>query len=170
MSLESIYVLAQTVQAAITTLGIIAAGVWTLYNFGLTRYSAPQIEISLSIKKFEKIKERVIALLCIEVKNTGRTRIHKRYAVLGLHPIFVQSNWPELTKINLPLVYQQEDTHEILVTHTFLDPGEKYHEEIGIVLTKCDFVQVGIVFAGVKRTQAWESNWIFGLPHEEVAG
>lgn len=163
MNLQDVKKLLEIIQATVTTLGVIAAGLWTLYNFGLTRVSAPQIEISLSIKDVEKIEEQKIALLCVGVKNTGRTRIYKKYAILGIRPISVQPNWPVLTKINLPMVYQQEDTHEILVTHTFLDPGEQHHEEIGIVLSECDFIQVGVVFAGIKRIQAWESNWLFSV-------
>jgi len=163
MSWDILKSAAEAIQAIVATIGIVAAGIWTLYNFGLTRVSAPQIEISVQAKTITEVKNKKILTLCLEVRNTGKTRIYKRYAILGILPIRIQENWPSLTRISSQLIYQRVDAHEILVSHTYLDPGEKYHEEFSIDVSGYDFIQAGLVFAGLKRDQAWESNYVFDL-------
>lgn len=162
MTLDEYKTLAETVQTLVTSVGLIAAGIWTLYNFGLTRFSAPQVEIELDLKSVTQVREKRIAVVVLKIKNTGRTKVAKSHAVLEVRLLQVQNNWPSLTRINTPVDYKGE-VHEVLTTHSLLEPSEQYHEEIGFVVSGYDFLQVGMAFIGTKRYQTWEANYVFDV-------
>jgi len=163
MSINDIKTIADIVQAVVTTMGIIVAGVWTLYNFGLTRSAAARVEMGLVLKSIMNIREHRIAIIAIRVKNVGRTKVEKRYAVLAVRPLRVQETWLSMTRIDTPIDYHQGELHQVLIGHTFLEPSDEYYEEHGLVVDDIDILQTGIVFAGPKQGQTWEVNYLFDV-------
>jgi len=163
--------IANILQAVITSVGILSAGIWTLYNFGLTRISAARISITVNIKTTFEIENQRIAIFAIDVKNTGKTKVAKQRIVLAIRPLSIENKLPALLKIDKPMNYYEGDIHEILKYHTFVDPEEDYHEEVGFVITDINLVQVGVLFEGTKRLNKWEANYLFDIcPKSTKAG
>lgn len=168
MTVSDLESIANILQAVITSIGIISAGIWTLYNFGLTRISAARIDIALSVKTIFHTKNQHIAIFAIDIKNTGKTKVAKQRIVLAIKPLSIESNMPSLLKINKPINYYEGDIHEILKYHTFADPNEEYHEEVAFVVTGINLVQVGVLFEGTKRWNKWEANYLFDIRTEST--
>lgn len=162
MSIDDLKAIADIIQAVVTTAGIIAAGVWTLYNFGLTRSAAARVEMELILKSVMDIRGHRIAIVALRVKNVGRTKVEKKYAVLAVRPLRIQETWLPMTRIDTPIDYHQGELHEVLIGHTFLEPSDEYHEEYGFVVDDFDVLQAGIVFAGPKQGQTWV-NYLFDV-------
>ena len=162
MALDNYKTLFEIIQATITIVGIFAAGMWTLYNFGITRFSAPQIEITVKLKSLTTAKGKNVAIFSIDIMNSGRTKVIKKNAFLEIRPLSIRANIPTLARINTPLKYHGE-VHEVFTAHDFIEPGEKYHEEIGFIVSEYDYFQIGLLFIGTKRFQIWESNYVFDV-------
>jgi hypothetical protein len=96
------------------------------------------------------------------IVNSGHIKIEKRRAVLAVYLIKIEDDWPPLTRAN-NLVNYNDEAHEILTGHHFLEPDEEYHEEISFVVDDFDVLQAGILFAGPKREQTWEANFLFDV-------
>lgn len=166
MALEVAKNIAEIAQSVATALGILAAGFWALFNFGLARASAPQVAIDLRRKSIAETKEQRSVILAIDVQNTGRTKIDFRRASIAVKLFNIEAHWSASTRISEPLDFTQ-DVYRVLVDHDLLEPGEKYHEEIGFVVTGFDFLQVALVFVGSRKFQTWEANYIFELACRE---
>ncbi|MGB6691692.1 MAG: hypothetical protein WBE76_27960 [Terracidiphilus sp.] len=155
--------LAQTVEiikSIATAAGICGAGFWALYNFGLTRASAPQITMDASLKSSTNIGNNTLVIIAMELKNTGRTKVDKRQALLGVRNVAIPKMSIVPARISHPFKYQA-DVHEILTTHSRLEPSEQYHEELAFLVKSDSLVQIGIVFVGRKKNQTWEANYLF---------
>jgi hypothetical protein len=171
MTIADLESIANIIQAVVTSLGILSAGIWTLYNFGLTRISAARIDIAIGVKTISQTENQRIAIFAVDIKNTGKTKVAKKRIVLVLRPLSVASEVPPLLKINKPINYYEGDIHEILKYHTFADPNEGYHEEVGFIVTNISLVQVGVLFEGAKQSEKWEANYLFDVsPKPAKAG
>lgn len=164
MTIADLESIANIIQAIVASLGILAAGIWTLYNFGLTRISAAKIDIAVELKTiFQTEDNQRIAIFAVNIKNSGKTKVAKKRIVLALRPFSITNEMPSLLKIDKPINYYEGDIYEILKYHTFVDPDERYHEEIGFVVTNINLIQVGLLFEGTRRSEKWEVNYIFDV-------
>jgi hypothetical protein len=160
--LDNIKLVTQILQNIITSIGIIAAGLWSYYTFVRGRSFAPNVKIEFSLKQITEIDGKKLATISITLKNTGRTRINKDNCWLSIGQINIKSD-ETFTIIrqdeSLDISLSQSKVYPIILDHHWLEPNEEVREDLLFDIGSANFVKVGIIFLN-KKNEKWASNVI----------
>jgi len=154
---------AEGIQAAVTAVGIIAAGWWASYVFFVSRSNIGVVQVLIEPKGLMTSGESVGAIVSVTIKNVGRTRVGKSVARIraapltedqlelsmagaGMMPAAVPS-----TPAELGTVLFSKHATEVEEAVDALEPGQETSEEVVIRLGDAQVARVEAVFIGLVR-------------------
>ena len=154
----------EIVEGVVTSIGILAAGIWSFYVFVLGRSFAPNVQIRFRMRHPVDTTDRAGVIVSITIKNVGKTRVKKEDCWVALVPIALalskNSAPATLTRIDSPLEFDlsKAKVYSIFTDHTWLEPDEEATEDVLITLGKSPVFKVAGVFIGHRKK--WASSAI----------
>lgn len=165
MTPDDLKTLIEIVQGAVTSVGILAAGVWSFYVFVLGRSFSPNIRIETKLKKMIRLQHYKSAIVTITIKNIGKSRVQKENCWLATCPLESSSEpaVPILSRIDSPLEFglSESKLYPIFNEHTWFEPDEETTEDVLLALGETKVFKVGVVFVGQKKK--WASSTILEM-------
>lgn len=162
MTIDDLKKLFEIIQAITTSLGIILAGIWSLWLFVFSRSFAGSLTINLSLKQMTKINDLPVAIIRVHIKNIGRTRIKKGYCLITAKPIdkpFPSENIYAIGTKALDYT-QSQKIFESLIE---VEPNEEVVEEIALAIGQLSFFKAGVKFKNLTTKETWESVSVFNV-------
>lgn len=166
---------AQTIQAIVTVVGILIAGVWAFYVFVLGRSFAGAVGIQIEHVRSVDREGKVGAVVSVRVQNVGRTLIQRERAQIIAVPVsedrlarrlpvmdvMVASLDPKASKMphpedSAPLLHDlfdddregEEPGEEAASEPEGFEPGQELAEEVLLTFGEYRMVKVKVVFVG----------------------
>lgn len=174
MNTNDVKIWVEIIQDILTTLGIILAGWWSIFTFGLGRSFAPNVILEVTLKKVVELKTTKGAIVSIKAKNIGKTRIRKESCRITCIP-----GYTDPTESNDKREFKRLDPdekqvleilprqYEILTIHDSLEPEEEAKEDIFLEVNATTVLKAGVTFYGHKylwgRKQQWTTYVIMDL-------
>ena len=158
----------EIIQSIVTSLGIILAGIWSLWLFVFSRSFAGTLTIDISLKKKIIIDNKPIAIIEIKVKNVGRTRVKKEYFIISINEMEkpFSSIKPYILKTKERVNFTK--SYFIFDHIVEIEPNEEFQDEIPIVLNNIKIFKVSVQFRRKKTREIWESFGIFDIDHHNI--
>jgi len=174
MSADDIKTWVEIIQGALTSLGIILAGWWSIFTFGLGRSFAPNVILEVTLSNIVELGSTKGVILSIKAKNIGKTRIKKETCKITCIPVYTDSTDsndkrefkrldPDEKKV-LEILPRQ---YEILNSHDSLEPEEEAKEDLLLEVNNVSVLKAGVTFYGHKylwgRKQQWTTYAVLDL-------
>jgi hypothetical protein len=174
MSPTDIKTWVEIIQAVLTSLGIVLAGWWSIFTFGLGRSFAPNVILEVSFKNLIDLKMTKAVILSVKAKNIGKTRVLKESCRLTCIPVYGGSSENndkrEFNRIDPDEVQVLEilpRQYEILNAHDSLEPEEEAKEDVVLQINSASVLKAGVTFYGHKylwgRKQQWTTYVVIEL-------
>lgn len=174
MSADDLKTWVDVIQGVLTSIGIILAGWWSIFTFGLGRSFAPNVILEVTLKNIVELKTTKWVILSIRAKNIGKTRIRKEACKITCIPVYKDSmesnDKREFKRIDpdekriLEILPRQYD---VLNAHDSLEPEEEAKEDLLLEINSASILKAGITFYGHKylwgRKQQWTTYVILDL-------
>jgi len=154
---------AESMQAALTAVGIFIAGLWALYVFFLGRSYIGVVRVLIEPKGLMTSGEKTGAVVSVTIKNVGRTRVGKLVARIRATPLYKEQlelsmGQPSMMPASVPsttaelgtLLFSKHAT-ELEEAVEALEPGQETSEEVVIILGDAEVARVEAVFIGKIR-------------------
>lgn len=165
MELDNIKIIADIIQAITTSLGIILAGAWSLWLFFFSRTFAGTLVISLKLTDVTTVNNIPVAIVNVEIKNIGRTRVKKGYCLIVAKPVedpLLQEGVSVIGTQTLDYI----EARTIFNSLVEIEPNETVSDELALVLNKISFFKVGIKFRRLGTSETWESTAVFNVANK----
>jgi len=146
-----------------TTLAIIAAGWW----FYKSRSLAGTLQITLTLTGVTMVKNTRVAIVRVQIKNVGRTRVKKYYCISVAEVVKVGSYSkpvniiPAGSLINFESQYSRK--RNIFTSQTEIEPNEELFEDIVLVQNETAPFAVGVQLKGKGTREAWSAFAVFNV-------
>ena len=149
----------QIVYSIVATLAILVAAVWFFWS----RASAGTLQITLTLTSVTMVNNtRMIAVVRVQLKNTGRTRIKKYSCLAAGKVINVRSNSEPISIIPAgDLNLRIDEGREIFEKQNEIEPNEDTCEDVAFVLNKATVFAVSVKFKRKGTTEAWKTIAMF---------
>ncbi len=179
-NLEVTKIWVEIVQGILTSVGIVGAGIWSLFVFGLGRNFAPNIKFQFAVKQIISFQDAQAAILSLGIKNIGRTRVKKEactLVVISITPTKLkdQNDVREFRRIDptiSEIISQLPRRLDIFSDHDAFEPSEEAIEDILLELGESPILKVVVTFFGSKyiwgRQQQWTSSTIVDVRNTHV--
>ena len=155
----------EIIQGMVTTVGIIAAGIWSFFTFVLGRSFAPNMQITFELKQVVDLKERKAAIVSVKIRNIGRTRVRKKRCYIATASVTDSSDAsdiPEFSRLDESLEFSVAKVYRVFDAHTTLEPDEGAIEDVLFALGQSPTFKVGLIFTD-KRNNSWISSAILDV-------
>jgi hypothetical protein len=155
----------EIVQGIATTVGIVAAGIWSFFTFVLGRSFAPNMQITFELKQVVDLKQRQAAIVLVKIKNIGKTRVRKKRCYIATALVADSgsgSDIPELTRLDESLDFSTARVYRIFDAHATLEPDEGASEDVLFALGESPAFKVGLIFTD-RRNNSWISSAILDI-------
>lgn len=165
MTPEEVKTYVEIIQGLVTTIGIIAAGIWSFFTFVLGRSFAPNMQITFDLKQVVDLKDGKAAIVSVKIKNIGRTRVRKRRCYIATTSITDGSNagdMPEFSRLDESLDFSTAKVYRVFDAHSTLEPAEEATEDALFALGQSPTFKVGMIFTD-KRHNSWISSAILDV-------
>jgi hypothetical protein len=160
MNIDNIKTLIEIVNGTVTTLAIFAAGWWFFWRRSL----AGSLQITLTLTDVTLINNTRIAVVRVQLKNVGQTRIKKDYCACLVQEVDV---WSDSETINIlpkeTFNYSQGRKIFDSPTGTEIEPNEETFEDVVLALNESTFFRIGVWFSKKGTTEAWQSIAAFNI-------
>ncbi|MUH01550.1 hypothetical protein F7734_58555 [Scytonema sp. UIC 10036] len=156
----------EIIQGIVTSIGIILAGIWSLWLFVFSRSFAGTLIINISFKRQIIIDNVPVAIVEVKVKNLGRTRVKKEYFILSINEMEspFSATRPYLLKTKERSDFSK--SYFIFDNLIEIEPNEEFQDEIPIVLNNVKNFQVAVQFRRKKSPEIWESFGIYSIDNQ----
>ncbi len=165
MGLEDIKTWVEIVQSVVTTIGLLAAGIWSYYTFVRSRAFAPNVKIEFALKSVVELDQAQGVIIAVKVRNIGKTKVDRSVCLVTVQAVVeprVIAGRVEFIRID-QLDDQASDAtkrdYSILDNHGYLEPGEHVEEDMLFLLGKSPVFKVSAWFRDT-RGHLWYSNAI----------
>jgi hypothetical protein len=161
MQLDDVKTCVEIVQGIMTSMGILAAGIWSFYTFVLGRSFAPNVQISFEMKQVVNLASAKGAVVSVTIRNVGKTKVRKKNCWIAATPISTDiPRLPALSRIDDALEFGlgKAKVYPIFTEHTWLEPGEEAMDEVLFALGGSSTFKVSAIFVGHKKK--WASSVI----------
>jgi hypothetical protein len=155
MHLADIQTVVQIVSSIVTTLAILTAGGW----FFIGRSHAGTAQITLTFKNVTVIDSIWIAIVGVQIKNVGHTRIIKDRCTTVAKVLNVRSYSEPIHLLTEDLEYSEG--REIFESLKEIEPNEEISGDILFVLNKATLFMVGVKLKRQGTTEVWQASAIF---------
>jgi hypothetical protein len=163
MPLDDLKKWVEIIQGAITSIGILVAGIWSFFVFVLGRSFAPNIKINFELKKVINMVDGKAAIISVGIKNVGKTKVLKKNCYVAIEPIPThRQNLPELSRIDESLDFIKAKTYQIFDSHTSFEPDEEATEDVVIAVDKLPAFKIAVMFIDY-RNKGWSSTSILDI-------
>ncbi|GAC1349137.1 MAG: hypothetical protein NVS4B7_19000 [Ktedonobacteraceae bacterium] len=156
MKPNEVLIWVQIVNGLVATLAIIAAGWWFIWRRSL----AGTLQITLTLIDVGLVKNTQIAVVRVQLKNVGLTKIEKDYCASVVE---ATSLWPDLEPLSIVpkerLNYSQG--RRIFSSLTEIEPNEETFEDVVIILNGSTFFTIGVFFSKKGTSEAWQAIAVF---------
>jgi hypothetical protein len=152
-------------QAAVTTVGILAAGIWSFFTFVVGRTFAPNMQITFDLKQVVDLQDRKAAIVSVKIKNIGRTRVRKKRCYIATASVTDGSragDMPEFSRLDESLDFSAAKVYRVFDAHSTLEPAEEATEDALFALGPSPTFKVGLIFTD-KRNNSWISSAILDV-------
>ena len=139
----------QAIAGLVTALGVAAAGLWALYNFGLKRISAAQVQVNVEPTAIRSVGDGYVVHMSVTAANSGHTGVRKRLAFVELNTFNGQGNKSGIQRLTLS-TSTPDTVYSVFDHHTFLEPGEVFREDLVFRVQAADYLQVRVVLFGTR--------------------
>ena len=157
MTLDQFKLITDILQNTLASIGIVIAGIWTLWTFVLNRTYSGQLTITISNVNNVQLDSSSITILHVKIKNIGHTRITKGKCRLVIDPIDCTVLPDELSSL-LPVPPDYTNSNLIFKTLETIEPNEEVDEEIAMVINSIRMYRVGVSFSDKKNKNIWENT------------
>jgi hypothetical protein len=144
----------QGISSLITACGVLAAGSWALYNFGLRRISRPQVQIDARLISVRPSDSGYVVGLAVRATNGGHVGIRKKSAFVELNSSSRGDVASGIRRLNFPTL-KAEKVYSIFERHTYLEPGEVFMEDLALLVPKGDILQIRVLLIGTNPRDSW---------------
>ena len=156
MILDNFKTVVDIINGIVAILAIFAAGLWFLFNRSL----AGTLQITLTLVGVTAVNNTQIAIVRVQIKNVGRTRIKKDYCAFATKEINVQSNSEPMNIIEAGLI-DYSLGHNIFRFLVEIEPNEETFEDIAVALNKVTFFAAGVELKRKGMSTAWQAIAFF---------
>jgi hypothetical protein len=148
--------LVQIFNGIVATLAIIAGGWW----FYQSRSLAGTLQITLTLMGVTMVNKTRTAVVRVQLKNVGRTRIKKDYCASVVKVVDV---WSDSKPINIVPKerFNYSQGRRIFGSLTEIEPNEEAYEDVVLTLKESTFFTIGVWFSKKGTSEAWQAIAVF---------
>jgi hypothetical protein len=165
MTLSNIQTLVQIVYNTVATLAIIAAAAWFLGRRAVAR----TLQITLTLKDVTMVNSTRIAIIRVQLKNIGRTRIKQKQCTFNAKVVKVRSHSDPITIVTVRGI-DEVGRIDIFEHQIEIEPNEETFEDIALALNETSLFAVRVRFIPRKpivnlrlrrKSEAWGTIAVF---------
>lgn len=156
-----------TLSIIVGVLATVVGGSWALYQFILHRTGKPRVALAIDVQSVESRNNHLLALLHLTIANELNVGIKRTRAFLHVNRLRAAESVPGVTTIR-HFGDQPERTYEVFTQHTYLEPGERYEEDVLLQMPACEYVECTMEFLGIRPDYTWRTQRIFSLAKDEA--
>lgn len=147
----------QIANGIVAILAIIAAGWW----FVRRRSLAGTLQITLTLTDVDLLSNPKIAVIRVQLKNVGQTRIEKDYCASVVEAVNMWSDPEEPIDIIPAERLNYSQGRRIFASLTEIEPNEETFEDVVLAMNKSTFFTIGVWFSKKGTSEAWQAIAVF---------
>jgi hypothetical protein len=151
-----------------TIAGIAIGGLWVVYRFVLHRTSKPRLLLGLDVRSIEPAEEASLVLLHLTALNESAIGIRRKAAFLNVSTLPMAGSRAEIARIHH---FQLKPDRVFLAFehHNYLEPGERFDEDVLLRVPKADHIECRVVFLGMRPDFTWTTQRIIRVVPDNKA-
>jgi len=158
VKLGDILTLVQIINGIVVILGILGTA-WLSF---VGRFFAGTIQISLTLMSVTKVNNTRTAIVRVQIKNLGRSRITKGECYIATKVVNVHYDYSEPINIISPKEgFNYSQARRIFASLTVIEPNGEVFEEVVLALKEPTFFTMGVRFIKRGTFEAWEAIAVF---------
>lgn len=167
--MSSLPALLQAIGSLTTATAVCAAGGWTLYNFGLRRIGKARVQLQILPSGIEATDHGYCVYISLEATNNGNTKVKLDRAYVRITPLATANSGSILLQRLTPA--EPPKAYEVFDRHTFLEPNERFKEDIAFQCRTLQPLQFDLEFWGSNNEDhSWMASRIMHFGQEANDG